>query len=149
MTRRGSIPTKSFGLLSAYHRVHTHGGRSCFARPSCCLMKRGPPSNIGLIRPRCRQFGDANVVEQPEVEVVGLHELEGLFDIAEGIVAAALPGLGTKEGVVAAVLDHAADVLLAPALGESVPGSGVDEVDPKIEASLDDGNGDVEVVGSF
>src|SRR5215469_12051577 len=48
-------------------------------------------------------LGDANVVEQPKVEVVGLHELEGLFDIAEGVVAAALPGLGTKEGVVAAV----------------------------------------------
>jgi hypothetical protein len=94
-------------------------------------------------------LGDANVVEQPEVEVVGLHELEGLFDIAKGVVAAALPGLGTKEGVVAAVLHHAADVLLAPALGESVAGSGVDEVDAEVEASLDDGNGDVEVVGLF
>ena len=94
-------------------------------------------------------LGDANVVKQPEVEVVGLHELEGLFDIAEGVVAAALPGLGTKEGLVAAVLHHAADVLLAPALGESVAGSGVDEVDAEVEASLDDGNGDVEVVGLF
>ena len=35
-------------------------------------------------------LGDANVVEQPEVEVVGLHELEGLFDITKGAVAAAL-----------------------------------------------------------
>jgi len=94
-------------------------------------------------------LGDANVVEQPEVEVVGLHELEGLFDIAEGVVAAALPGLGTKEGVVAAVLHHAADVLLAPALGESIAGRRVDEVDAEVEASLDDGNGDVEVVGLF
>jgi hypothetical protein len=89
------------------------------------------------------------LLEQPEVEMVGLHELEGLFDIAEGVVAAALPGLGTKEGVVATVLHHAADVLLAPALGESVAGSGVDEVDAEIEASLDDGNSDVEVVRSF
>src|SRR6516165_5875108 len=39
-------------------------------------------------------LGDANVVEQPEVEVVGLHELEGLFDITEGTVAAALSALG-------------------------------------------------------
>jgi len=94
-------------------------------------------------------LGDANVVEQPEVEVVVFMSLRDCSTSLESVVAAALPGLGTKEGVVAAVLDHAADVLLAPALGESVPGSGVDEVDPKIEASLDDGNGDVEVVGSF
>src|SRR5215831_7894268 len=94
-------------------------------------------------------LGDANVVEQPEVEVVGLHELEGLFDITESVVAAALSGLGTKEGVVAAVLHHAADVLLAPALGESIAGRRVDEVDAEVEASLDDGNGDVEVVGLF
>jgi len=94
-------------------------------------------------------LGDANIVEQPEIEVVGLHKLEGLFDIAEGVVAAALPGLSTKEGVVAAALHHAADVLLAPALGESVAGRGVDEVDAEVEASLDDGNGNVEVVGLF
>src|SRR6516165_3404243 len=48
-------------------------------------------------------LGDANVVEQPEVEVVGLHELEGLFDITEGTVAAALSALGGKEDLVAAV----------------------------------------------
>jgi hypothetical protein len=72
-----------------------------------------------------------------------------LRDIAEGVVAAALPGLGTKESVVAPALHHAADVLLAPALGESVAGRGVDEIDAEVEASLDDGNSDVKVVGLF
>jgi hypothetical protein len=47
------------------------------------------------------------------------------------------------------VCHHAADVLLAPALGVSVARSGVDEVDAEVEASLDDGNGNVEVVGLF
>ena len=94
-------------------------------------------------------LGDTNVVEQPKVEVVGLHELEGLFDIMEGAVAAALPALGGKEGVVAAVLHDASYVLLAPALGESVSGGGVDEVDAGVEGSLDEGDGDVEVVGLF
>src|SRR5215469_10832778 len=49
-------------------------------------------------------LGDANVVEQPEVEVVGLHELEGLFDVTEGAVAAALSAFGGKEDFIAAVL---------------------------------------------
>src|SRR5262249_5074278 len=57
--------------------------------------------------------------------------------------------LGTKEGVGAAVLHHAADVLLAPALGESIAGRRVDEVDAEGEASVGDGNGDVEGVGLF
>src|SRR6516165_5973827 len=94
-------------------------------------------------------LGDANVVEQPEVEVVGLHELEGLFDVTEGAVAAALSALGGKEDLVAAVLHDASYVLLAPALGESVSRGGVDEVDAEVEGSLDEGDGDVEVVGLF
>ena len=94
-------------------------------------------------------LGDANVVEQPEVEVIGLHELEGLFDITEGAVAAALSALGGKEDVVAAVLHDASDVLLAPALGESVSRGGVDEVDAEVEGSLDERDGDVEVVWLF
>ena len=48
-----------------------------------------------------------------------------------------------------AVLHHTADVLFAPALGESIAGRRVDQVDAEVEASLDDGNGDVEVVGLF
>src|SRR6516165_8597363 len=78
-------------------------------------------------------LGDANVVEQPEVEVVGLHELEGLFDVTEGAVAAALSALGGKEDLVAAVLHDAFYVLLAPALGESVSRGGVDESDAEVE----------------
>ena len=94
-------------------------------------------------------LGDANVVEQPEVEVIGLEEPEGLFDHFEGSVAAALPGLGGKENVVAAVLHDASYILLAPALGESVSGGGVDQVDAEVEGSLDERDGDVEVVGLF
>ncbi len=94
-------------------------------------------------------LGDADVVEQPEVEVVGLHELEGLFDITEGAVAGALPALGGKEDVVAAMFHDASYVLLTPPLGESVSGGSVDEVHAQIEGSLDEGDGDVEVVGLF
>ena len=52
-------------------------------------------------------LGDANVVEQPEVEVAGLHELEGLIHITESAVARALPALGRKEDLIAAVLQDA------------------------------------------
>lgn len=94
-------------------------------------------------------LGDADVVEQPEIEVVGLHELERLFDITEGGVAGAFPGFGDEVDVVAAVFHDAAYVLLAPALGESVSGGGVDEVDAEVEGSLDEGDCVIEVVGFF
>jgi hypothetical protein len=82
-------------------------------------------------------------VEQPGVEVVGLRELEGLFNITEGAVARALPALGGKEDLIAAVLQDASDILLAPPLGDSVSEGGVDKVDAEIEGSLDEGDGDV------
>ena len=46
-------------------------------------------------------------------------------------------------------LHDAAYVLLAPAVGASVDGGGVDVVDAEVEGSLDDGDGVVEVVGFF
>ena len=75
--------------------------------------------------------------------------LRELFDITESAIAGALPTLGGKEDVVAAVLHDAPYVPLAPPLGESVSGGGVDEVDAEIDGSLDKGYGDVEVVGLF
>ena len=94
-------------------------------------------------------FGEADVVELPEIDVVGVEELEGLFDHAQGAFAGALLGLGGEEGLVAAGLHDAADVLLAPAVGAAVDGGGVDVVDAEVEGSLDDGDGVVEVVGFF
>ena len=43
-------------------------------------------------------FGQADVVELPEIDVVGVEELERLLDHAEGAVAGALLGLGGEEG---------------------------------------------------
>jgi len=94
-------------------------------------------------------LGDADVVEQPEIEVVGLHQLERLFDITESGVAGTLPGFGDEVDFVAAVFHDAPYVLLAPALGESVSGGGVDEVDAEVEGSLDEGDRVIEVVGFF
>ena len=81
--------------------------------------------------------------------MVGLHELQGLFDVTESAVAGALPALGAKEDLVAAALHNAPDVLFTPPLRESVPGGGVDEVDAEVERPLDERYGDVEVVGLF
>jgi len=94
-------------------------------------------------------LGDANVMEQPEVEVVGLHELEGLLDVTEGAVAGALPALSDEVDFVAAVFHDAPYILLTPALGKSVSGGGVDEVDAQVECPLDERDSDVEVVGFF
>jgi len=92
---------------------------------------------------------EADVVELPEIDVVGVEELEGLFDHAKGGFTGALLRLGGDEGFVAAVLQDAADVLLAPALGASVDGGGVDVVDTEVEGALDDGDGVIEVIGFF
>ena len=46
-------------------------------------------------------------MEQPEVDVVSLHELEGLLDVPEGAVTAAPHALGGNEDVVAAVVHDA------------------------------------------
>jgi uncharacterized membrane protein len=89
----------------------------------------------------------ADVVQLPEVDVIGLEQLQRLLDHAHGAVAGALLGLGGEEGLVAAVGHHLADVLLAPALGAAVDRRGVDVVDAEVERALDDGHGDVEVVG--
>ena len=89
----------------------------------------------------------ADVVQLPEVDVIGLEQLERLLDHAHGAVARALLGLGGEEGLVAALGHDLADVLLAPALRAAVDGRRVDVVDAQVEGALDDGHGDVEVVG--
>jgi len=92
---------------------------------------------------------DADVMVHPEVEMVGLHKLQGFFDISESAVAGALPALGGKEDVVAAMFHDAPYVLLAPALGKTVSGGSVDEVDTEVEGSLDERNGNIKIVGLF
>ena len=89
----------------------------------------------------------ADIVQLPQVHVIGLEQLQRFFDHAHGAVAGALAGFGGEEGLVAAVGHHLAHVLLAPALRAAVDGRGVDVVDAQVERALDDGHGDVEVVG--
>jgi hypothetical protein len=49
--------------------------------------------------------------------------------------------------VAAAVLHYLADILLAPTLGATIDGRGVDVIYPKVESVFDDGDGDGFVVG--
>ncbi len=56
-------------------------------------------------------------MQLPQVDVVGLQQLKRLLDHAQRAVASALFGLGGDEGLVAAVGQHFAHVLLAPAIG--------------------------------
>ena len=59
--------------------------------------------------------GSADVVQLPQIDVIGLEQLQRLLDHPHRAVARALLGLGREERLVAALRHHLADILLAPA----------------------------------
>ena len=81
--------------------------------------------------------------------MIGLEQLQRLFDHLHRAVAGALLGLGGEKRLVAPLGHDLANVLLAPSLGAAVDRGGVDVVDAEVERALDDGHGGVEVVGVF
>ena len=88
-----------------------------------------------------------DVVELPGVEVIGVEQLQALFEQAQRTVAGAVVRLAGQVGFAAAALHHLADVALAPTVGAAVLRGGVNVVDAEIEGALDDGHGDGGVVG--
>ena len=70
------------------------------------------------------QGGPRGVVEGAarDRRLIGVEELEGLLDHAEGGLACALLGLGGEEGVIAAGLHDAATGILSLQLRASVDG---------------------------
>ena len=74
-------------------------------------------------------FLNAYVVELPGVDVVGVEELEGDFEVFECGVAGALFGFAGDEDLIAVALEGFAEILLAPAIGAAVDGGGVEVVD--------------------
>jgi hypothetical protein len=89
------------------------------------------------------------VVDLPEVDVVGLEELERLLEQLERAVSGPVVGLRREERLRAPMLHDLPDVALAPALRTAVPRRGVDVVDPDVERFLHDGNRYRLVVGPF
>jgi hypothetical protein len=70
----------------------------------------------------------ANIVQLPQVNVIGLEQLERSFDHAHRAVARPLFRLGRQKRIAAAVLHHFPDVLLAPALGAAIDRRCVDVI---------------------
>ena len=89
-----------------------------------------------------------DVVDLPEVEVIGLQQLERLLEVLERAVARAVVRLAREEDLAPAALHDLADVPLAPALFLSaVARGGIDVVDAQVDRALDDRDRDRGVVG--
>ena len=98
---------------------------------------------LHLLRPRQR-------VHLPEIDVVGLEQLERALQKLQGSVPCAVVGLGGEKGLRAPGLHDLAEVLLAPSVFDTtVARRRVHVVDAEIERTLDQRHRDIEVVGLF
>ncbi len=82
---------------------------------------------------RVHVLHQADVVQLPEIQMIGLQQLQGFFDHAQAAIARALLGLAGEECLRAAPLHHRADVALAPAFRASIDRRSVDVIHAQIE----------------
>src|ERR1035438_10001437 len=91
----------------------------------------------------------ADIVQLPEVQVIGFEQFERLLQHAQRAIARALLGLTGQKGRCPPTPHDFADIAFAPAFEPAVDRGSIDVVDAQIQRPLHDGHRNRLVIGAF